>query len=345
MPGRRITSTAEFARYVGLARTTVSRVLNGQPGLKAKTIERVERAIAETGFAPNAYALHLKGKRTATIGVCMEDLLTPPAVRKLATLQRSLRDSHFTTLIEVFEPGQLATLIRHFRSMRVDGIVFIGHFAEAELTAQVSALGSAGTPHIIIDQNGIPGANTITLDRALAMRQLVEGLWAAGHRRFGLIGLDRAPAGRHDRRPGIEAALHALGTDFASATLSLDALHPRQKDFQYGRLIATAFAAKADRPTAYLSLNDEIAIGAIHGFQQAGLSVPGNVSVAGFNNQDISEMVTPPLTTVDQEIEETIAVATRLLLEQIGQPPRTRPLLRTISPRLVWRASTGPAPR
>src|ERR1700722_6125549 len=65
-------STADFARHVGLARTTVSRVLNGQPGLKQKTIDQVRRAIAETGFTPNAYALHLRGKRTATVGVCME---------------------------------------------------------------------------------------------------------------------------------------------------------------------------------------------------------------------------------------------------------------------------------
>ncbi|MES1194447.1 MAG: LacI family DNA-binding transcriptional regulator, partial [Opitutus sp.] len=62
---RVITSTAEFARYVGLARTTVSRVLNGQPGLKSKTIERVQRAMDETGFTPNAYAIRLKGKGTA----------------------------------------------------------------------------------------------------------------------------------------------------------------------------------------------------------------------------------------------------------------------------------------
>ena len=89
----RIQSTAEFARYVGLARTTVSRVLNEQPGLKQKTIDKVQRAMAETGFTPNAYALHLKGKSTAWVGICVENLLTPPAVRKLAGLQRQLREN------------------------------------------------------------------------------------------------------------------------------------------------------------------------------------------------------------------------------------------------------------
>ena len=126
-------STAEFARHVGLARTTVSRVLNQQPGLKQKTIDRVQRALAETGFTPNAHALHLKGKRTAMVGICMEDLLTPPAVRKLAALQQLLRKRGFSSLIEVFTPGTGREVVRHFLSMRVEAVVFIGHFHREEI--------------------------------------------------------------------------------------------------------------------------------------------------------------------------------------------------------------------
>jgi transcriptional regulator with XRE-family HTH domain len=98
----RITSTAEFARYVGLARSTVSRVLNRQPGLKQSTIDRVHHALAETGFTPNAYATLLKGKGTSSVGICMENLLTPPILLKLATLQRQLRSQGYTSLIEVY---------------------------------------------------------------------------------------------------------------------------------------------------------------------------------------------------------------------------------------------------
>src|SRR3954471_24232723 len=122
-----IRSTADFARHVGLARTTVSRVLNGQPGLKAKTIERVQRALAETGFTPNAHAVHLKGKRTSMIGICMEDLATPPAVRKLSTLQRVLKSRGFSSLIEVFTPVTGREVVRHFMSLRGEAVVFIGH--------------------------------------------------------------------------------------------------------------------------------------------------------------------------------------------------------------------------
>ena len=179
-PVPRITSTAEFARHVGLARTTVSRVLNQQPGLKQKTIDKVQRAMAETGFTPNAYALHLKGKRTALVGICVENLLTPPAVRKLAGLQRQLREIGYSSLIEVLDPKSGQKVIRHFLSMRVEAIAFIGHFAGVELERWIAGFVQQGLPHVVIDQHGIKDANTVTLDRARAMGELVEHLWALG---------------------------------------------------------------------------------------------------------------------------------------------------------------------
>jgi DNA-binding LacI/PurR family transcriptional regulator len=214
-------STADFARHVGLARTTVSRVLNGQPGLKQKTIDRVQRALAETGFTPNAHALHLKGKRTAMVGICMEDLLTPPAVRKLATLQQLLRKRGFSSLIEVFTPGTGRDVVRHFLSMRVEAVVFIGHFHREEIEARIVELIAHGTPHLVIDHYGLKNANTVSLDRSAAMVALMNHLLDLGHRSFGLLGIARAPTSRYDRLTGIHAALKARGLDFDEATLSL----------------------------------------------------------------------------------------------------------------------------
>src|SRR3954470_20663202 len=172
-----IRSTADFARHVGLARTTVSPGMNGQPGLKPKTIERVQRALAETGFTPNAHAVHLKGKRTAMIGICMEDLATPPAVRKLSTLQRVLRSRGFSSLIEVFAPGSGREVVRHFLSLRVEAVVFIGHFHREEIEARISELIGLGTPHLVIDQFGLKNANTVALDRAVGLEAVMQHLF------------------------------------------------------------------------------------------------------------------------------------------------------------------------
>jgi DNA-binding LacI/PurR family transcriptional regulator len=337
-----IRSTADFARHIGLARTTVSRVLNGQPGLKPKTIERVQRALAETGFTPNAHAVHLKGKRTAMIGICMEDLATPPAVRKLATLQRVLRARGFAALIEVVSPGGGRDVVRHFQSLRVEAVVFIGHFVREEIEVRIAELTAHGTPHLVIDHFGLVGANTVALDRAAGMRKVVEHLLALGHRTFGCLGLSKSPLSRIDRQTGIQAALRAHGLDPAACVVSLDHLHERHNDFQYGRKLAASFAILPNRPTAFLGYNDEIAVGALRGFQDAGLRLPRDVSLAGFNHQDICQMTSPTLTTVDQNIDTTVATAADVIVAQLGRPLPTRPIIKTIEPQLIVGESTGP---
>ncbi len=344
-PAPVIRSTADFADYVGLARTTVSRVLNGQPGLKQKTIDKVKRAMDETGFTPNAHALALRGKRTATIGICMETLLTPPAVRKLSSMQGLFRARNYSSLIEVLEPGDSRQVIRHFLSMRVDAVVFIGHFVEEEIAERVRELSAHGTPHLVMDQVGIEDANTIALDRAKGMAEIVRHLTGLGHTSFGLLALSGSFRSVRDRVSGIESALEAKGLSVLENTRSLDHLHVRTNDFDYGRMLAMSFAAEKKMPTALIALNDEIAIGALRGLQEAGVRVPQDVSVCGFNNQDICLMPTPRLTSVDQQIGKTIDLAADLLLSQIGQPPKKRPTVKMVDPLLVVRESTGPAKR
>jgi DNA-binding LacI/PurR family transcriptional regulator len=339
----RIRSSTDFARYVGLARTTVSRVLNGQPGLKKKTIERVQRAIEETGFVPNAYALHLKGKRTSTVGVCMQNLITPPLVHKLSVLQKKLRERDFTTFIEVFDPESSWDVIKHFLSLRVEAVVFIGYFDEQQMAQQLKGLGTAGTPSLVIDHFGIKGANTVSLDRVRGMSAIMEHLIGLGHRQFGLLAYSDKVRSTLDRVRGIREALAAHGLDFDRSTTSLDHLHVRDHDFEYGRALAKSFVERGNMPTALVALNDEIAIGAMHGLKELGVRVPYDVSVTGFNNQDICLMTAPSLTSVDQRIDATIEVAAELLLSQIGKPLRMRPLVRMIDPLLIVRASTGPA--
>jgi DNA-binding LacI/PurR family transcriptional regulator len=272
----------------------------------------------------------------------MEDLATPPAVRKLATLQRVLRTRGFSSLIEVFTPGSGRDVVRHFLSLRVEAVVFIGHFHREEIEMRIAELIANGIPHLIIDHFGLRNANTVALDRAGGMAAVVNHLLDHGHRSFGLLGITKGPVSRIDRMSGIQAALRARGLEFDTCVKSLDHLHERTNDFVYGRRLAASFMALPVRPTAYLGHNDEIAIGALRGFQDAGAKVPRDVSITGFNNQDICQMTSPTLTTVDQSIDTTIASAAELLFEQLDRPPRTRPLIRTIEPTLIVGESTGP---
>jgi DNA-binding LacI/PurR family transcriptional regulator len=340
-----IRSTAEFARYVGLARTTVSRVLNGQPGLKQKTIDRVHHAMAETGFSRNAFALHLKGKPTASVGICMESLLRAPAMLKLAALQKILRERNYTSLIEVLDPDGTPRAVSHFLSMRVEAVIFIGYFAEREIAQRIDELSRVGVPHVVIDHPGVPGAHTVTLDRRKAMEEVTNHLVGLGHTSFGLLGLSEAAKSTWDRLNGISDSLAAHKMSLESNTVSFDHLHPRSYNYEFGRSLATRFATIRSRPTAFMGLNDEIGAGAIRGFREAGINVPGDVSVTGFNNQDLCLVSTPQLTSVDQQIGRTAEAAVTMLFAQIGKPYRSRPMVELIRPQLVVRESTGPAAR
>jgi DNA-binding LacI/PurR family transcriptional regulator len=200
-----------------------------------------------------------------------------------------------------------------------------------------------GTPHLVIDHFGLKNANTVSLNRAAAMEAVMQHLLDLGHRLFGLLGIARAPASRYDRMTGIRSALKVRGLDFDACTLSLDHLHERRDDFDYGRQLTESFLALPHRPTALLALNDAIAIGALRGLHDAGVKVPREISVVGFNNQDVAAMTTPTLTTVDQNIDGTIATAAEVILSQLDAPPRAKPIIRMIPAALVVRESTGPA--
>lgn len=337
-----IRSTAEFARYVGLARTTVSRVLNGHPGVKRSTIERVQRALDQTGFTPNAFAVGLRGKGAAVAGICMENLLTAPMVGKLALLQKRLRAAGFTCLIEVLAPGESRRVVQHFQAMQASVVVFIGHFAPAELAQRVGELRRRRIAHVLIDQANVAGANSVSFDRAGAMHLVMNHLLDLGHRSFGLLGMDNPEQTTRDRVRGITEALGARGLPPADHTLSLDHLESRDNDFTFGRALARRFAALENRPTALVGVNDEVAIGAMLALQEIGFSVPEQISVSGFNNQDVCLMTSPNITSVDQQVEATIDIAMELLAEQLKQSS-DHAIARMIPPSMIARQSTGPA--
>lgn len=346
-----IRSTAQFARYVGLSRSAVSRVLNAQPGLRPETVALVEKAMAETGFTPNAHARHLRGKPTAVIGVCMENFLTPTAVSKLSVLQSLLAAEGYSTLAEMGRPGSYDKVVRHFLSLRVDGIVFIGHFETPDLTLRVADLRRHGAAYVVVDNPAVAKVNTVTLDRVAAMREVAAHLLALKHRRIGLLGLSGPYQTVTDRLLGLRGLLAERRLDPDRCLVSHDDRFARVDHFEYGRTLAHSFLDAPDRPTAFVAVNDDTAVGALLEFQERGLRVPTDISIVGFNNQSLCLMTRPQLTSVDQQIEATMAATVRSITVQIAAAAksaptsRTRPSMHLVAPRLVVRESTGPAPR
>ncbi len=340
-----IRTTAELAKHVGLSRATVSRILNGHSGIKQKNIERVMRVVDETGFSPNPYSNILRGKRSATIAVYLSSFKQHAVVQKLADVVHRLAKVGYTALIETAENADHADITRWIMRMRAEGVIFVGQHTDSGLAAQVRELAAAGVPHVFTENFSDAKANIVTLDRTQGLELAANHLLDLGHRRIGLMGIsDKVPV-EVARLIGLRRALEARKLDPASALVSVGDPPARVSNMIFGREMAQRFASGPRMPTAFVTVNDEIAFGAIEGFRTLGLAVPGNVSVIGFNNEDIAKFASPSITTIDAEIEATAAAAVDFLLSQLLKGVVISARSRLLPSRLVVRESTGPANR
>jgi len=337
IPGH-IEGTAGLAAYLGVSRWTVSRVLNGQPGVKEETRERVLEAIDELGFEPNRMARGLKGARSGLIGVSFQDLETLILAEKSNALQKLLREAGYRGLFEM--PGTDLKLqeevIRHFLSIQVDGIVLIG--STLGPGSSVWDLASVrDCPLVAVDPREALGIPTVNLDRSRAMEEIYYTLYEAGHRRIGLLGLGSDDMYQNPRRAGLEQAISVLGATEGLLEYNLSGYS--HQDYGYGAALAEAcLSSDIELPTGLICLSDRIAIGALRTFQERGLRVPEDVSIIGFDNLPEGNWTRPRLTTYDQNIDGLMGSAMEALMARMeGEDVSPK----MCSGRLVIRESTA----
>ncbi len=345
LPTAPIRTTAELARLVGLSRATVSRILNGHKGIKQKNVDRVMQMVKRTGFTANPYSRILRGRRSGTIAVCLSDFKHYALVQKLAIVVRLLADAGYTALIETVDNSDHVRSARLATRMRAEAVVFAGQHSGAEVAAHVRDLAASATPHVFTDSCSIPGANVVTVDRVRALKLATDHLLDLGHRRIGIIGIvpGRTPV-EDARLGGLHQAVLARHLDPERTLVSLPVGSTATSNLIYGREMAARFVATERMPTAYVTLNDEMAFGAIEGFRAAGVRVPLDVSVVGFNNEDIAVLTSPAITTVDAEVAASASAAVEFLLDQLRTRKAISGYCRLLPPRLIVRGSTGPAP-
>jgi DNA-binding LacI/PurR family transcriptional regulator len=342
-----IASTSALARHLGLSRWTISRVLNGHPEVKPETSRRVREAMEALGFVPSPLGRALRGSRTGVVGVCFQALGSPIVARKIATLQTILRTAGFRALFEVTDgnPALELEVIRHFLAMKVDGMVLVGGMTDANAARITSLLEHRSVPAVLVDPMRRFALPTVELDREHGMRLALEHLLDLGHAHFALLGIDEAVAYGRVRWSGIRKVVVERELSWEAQFTPLSESGEPELDFGYGRRLAERFLQLPQRPTAILALNDQIAIGAMTRLQQAGLAVPGDLSIVGFDNLDVSAHVNPRLTTIDQHVQQLMETAVALLTEHTDRRPTTEDTHRAIHPLLVHRETTGPSPR
>ncbi len=337
-----INSTSALARHLGLSRWTISRVLNNHPGVKDETRERVMKAIEELGFEPNRMARGLRGAPSRLIGVCFQQLEAPILARKNAVLQKHLRAHDYRGIFELTDGDQNleATIIRHFLSVNVDGIVLVGSLLREE-DPVVEQLLSAGMPVVAVDPIHSLPFPQVLLSRQNAMASKLQHLFELGHRKFAVLGVASDDLYRESRLAGLKDACAKNGVNYDRDIIPLDLAGYNCQDYAYGAALARKLLELKDRPTGLIALNDRIAIGAMRTLQEAGFDIPLHFSVVGFDNLEMSAWAHPALTTIDQRVENLMSTATRTLLQAISQDGEGQAAQVWIEPLLVERASTA----
>ena len=339
-PPRRVT-IVDVAQHAGVSTTTVSKALRNAYGISPAMRAKVQQAIEELGYRPSAAARGMRG-RTYTIGVMLPDLRNPFFADVLDGVTGALRDTDYQVLhascCNDEEAEARVTEAMIDRSM--DGVMLI-----APLSARRHLDAVAGTvPTVVVGRHGHSSRyDTVTDDDFTGAALVVDHLADLGHRRIAHIEhLEKDPVRLKEmpnaqRADGYRQAMRARGLaehiQVASTTYTQEG----------GYRGARQLLARSPRPTAIFAGADIVAMGVLEALAEAGLTVPGDVSVAGYDNTTFAAFGPISLTTVDQAGRQIGASAARLLLDRIAD--RHRPTAQVkLSPTLVPRRTTAPPP-
>ena len=338
-PRQRIT-LRDLAASLGVSKTTVSNAFSRPDQLSPELRDRVLTAARAAGYAgPDAVARMLRTRRAGAIGLILPESLPfalddPVASELIRGIADACEERRLGLLVV---PGGLQGAdLRTITGVAVDG--FVAYSLPHGSIGLEAALGR-GVPVVIVDQPRLPGVATVTVDDAAGAREAARHLVALGHRRFGIVTLPCHPDGYTG--PGDPARIESSTFDVTAARFAgfADALAEagipidRVPFFEcahgaeaLGAAAGDHLLALSDRPTAVLAMSDRLAMGVMAAARATGLTVPGDVSVTGFDDIAAAAHARPALTTVRQELRLKGYAAARLLLDApIGAPAGAPP--------------------
>ena len=330
---------ADVARLAGVSTATVSRALATPGVVSMATREKVLAAVRRTGYTPHVAARSLRARRTMMVLVVVPDIANPFFSEVLRGIDDTLAAAGYGLLI-----GNLANSAA--KQGRYVDVVFAGQVdGELLLNGGVPSEGGrslldAGVP-IVAACEAVPGAPfpQVEIQNREASLAVARLLLQLGHRRFAYISGPRGNILETERLAGFRKGLEAAGIRGAALTL-----FDGDFTFRAGADAARRFVAMRPRPTAVYAANDEMAIGFLKTLRAAGLLVPRDVSVVGFDGIEYADYCEPPLTTVRQPRHAIGATAAGLLIDLMTGKTRASPVLTRLEISLLVRNSAGPAP-
>lgn len=330
----------QVAEQAGVSRSTVSRVVNDHPSVRTDVRERVWQVIRATGYQPHAAARSLVTRRTRTIGVIIPEAVntllgTPFFARFLAGVTHTCNTRQYNLLLSLFDSpvGQREMYKRVLGSGYLDGVIVASTPVDEPLIPQLL---EDKVPWVLAGRCPDERVNYVDIDNVLGARMAVEHLIRLGHRRIGVVTGPLNMISAQDRLAGYEQALDAYRLPIDQALIAVGDYTEDGGEVGARRLMAAS-------PTAIFASSDSTASGALKAIRNAGLQVPGDVALVGFDDIALASSLEPALTTIRQPIEDLGSTAANCLLDILENPPGgSTPAHRTILPvRLIVRASCG----
>jgi LacI family transcriptional regulator len=328
-------SIRDVAQLAEVSTATVSHVLNGTRYVSPKLTERVETAMAELNYQPDAVAQSLRRRRTLTLGLLVPSVEIPFFASVAYSIERSATAQGYNIIL-CNSNWHMPTEEDHLRDLlarRVDGLICIS----ASMTAaEIGPVIEGGTPVVMFERQ-MPdiGLDAVGIDNNLGAYEATKHLLHLGHRRIAAIRGMPISTVSDERVRGYRRALEEAGVAFDEALVYAGDFQP-----QTGYEATERFLALAQRPTAIFAFNDLMAMGVMHRLTQAQLHVPQDVAVVGFDDTPLSQYMSPSLTTVRQPLMEMGQRAVELLLQRIADEGPERAQYVRFEPELIVRAST-----
>lgn len=330
----------DIAQLSGFSRSTVSRVLNNDPNVRASTRERVQEILRKVDFQPNLAARSLAAGQTRVIGLMIpmgvSTMFTDPYFPMLIQgVSAACNANDYSVMLWLAEPEyERRTINQMLHNGMIDGVVVASVLMDDPI---VQALYQSKMPFVLIGRHPtLAELSYVDVDNRASSRQLIEYLIGLGHRRIATItGAQNMIAGS-DRLLGYMEGLTQNGIP-----IDMEMIIPGNFTEEGGYTAMQKLLSH--RPQAVFVASDTMAVGALRAIQQAGLVVPDEIALAGFDNMPFAEHLTPALTTVHQPIHATGIRAAETLFELLADPD-SGPVHVTMPTEIVIRQSSGVSP-
>ena len=329
MTTRRV-SMADVAARAGVSGQTVSRVVNASPRVDPETRARIEAAMAELGYRPHRAARALRTGRTQTIGLVVSTLASVGNSRMLqAVADAAAARGYALTVVTLGADGDVAAAFGRLVDQGVDGAIVLNEATERVREADLRA---AGLQLVVVDSPRDDRFGVVETDHAGGAGQAARHLLDLGHRTVHHLAGPAGSFAAAERERGWREALVQAGAEVPPVV---------RGDWTSASGSAAASALLDAGATAVFAANDQMSLGLLRAFADAGRAVPADVSVVGFDDVADAADYRPPLTTVHQDFDALGARAVAALVDGIeaGAPAA----FETVPTRLVVRASTAPA--